>query len=100
MNVVESLGFDNISASYVSSLASELNAGVKSFLEGKIDRPMKFIYIDATYFKVSEGGKYRNKARHVCIGIDPEGRREILSCCKHRLNIVHFRRNIHYLGLW
>ncbi len=51
MNVVESLGVENISASYVSTLASELDASVKSFLERKIDRPMKFIYIDATCFK-------------------------------------------------
>lgn len=80
MNVVESLGIGNISASYVSSLASELDAGVKSFLERSIERPMKFIYIDATYFKVREDGKYRNKALYVCIAIDSEGRREILSC--------------------
>ena len=78
-NIVENLGMENVSASYVSSLASELDAGVKSFLERNIERPMKFIYIDATYFKVREDGKYRNRALYVCIGINPEGRREILS---------------------
>ncbi len=40
---------------------------------------MKFIYIDATYFKVREDSKYRNKALYVCIGIDDEGKREIIS---------------------
>ena len=80
MNVVESLGVENISASYVSALASELDAKVKSFLERSIDRPMKFIYIDATYFKIRENGRYGNKALYVCIGIDSDGRREILSC--------------------
>jgi transposase-like protein len=80
MNVVESLGVENISASYVSTLASELDARVKSFLERSIDRPMKFIYIDATYFKIRENGRYGNKALYVCIGIDSDGRREILSC--------------------
>ena len=79
MNVVESLGVENISASYVSTLASELDANVKSFLERPIESPMKFIYIDATYFKVREDGTYGNKALYVCIGINPEGRREILS---------------------
>ena len=78
-NVVENLGMENVSASYVSSLSAELDATVKSFLERSIDRPMKFIYIDATYFKVRDDGKYRNKALYVCIGINPEGRREILS---------------------
>ena len=80
MNVVESLGVENISASYVSTLASELDSKVKSFLERRIDRTMKFIYIDATYFKIREDGKYGNKALYVCIGIDSEGKREILSC--------------------
>ena len=80
MNVVESLGVENVSASYVSTLASELDARVKSFLERSIDRDMKFIYIDATYFKVRENGMYGNKALYVCIGIDSDGRREILSC--------------------
>ena len=79
MNVIESLGVENISASYVPALASELDARVKSFLERRIDRPMKFIYIDATYFKIREDGRYGNKALYVCIGIDSEGRREILS---------------------
>ena len=53
---------------------------MKSFLERKIDMPMKFIYIDATYFKTREDGRYGNRALYVCIGIDSEGRREILSC--------------------
>jgi transposase-like protein len=78
-NVVENLGMENVSASYVSSLSAELDATVKSFLERPIESPMKFIYIDATYFKVRDDGKYRNKALYVCIGINPEGRREILS---------------------
>jgi putative transposase len=78
-NVVENLGMENVSASYVSKLASDLDAEVKTFLERHIESPMKFIYIDATYFKVREDGKYGNKALYVCIGINPEGRREILS---------------------
>ena len=77
--VVESLGLEKVSPSYVSSLSAELDASVKSFLERSIDKPMKFIYIDATYFKVREDGKYRNKALYVCIGVNTEGRREILS---------------------
>lgn len=40
---------------------------------------MKFIYIDATYFKVREEGRYRNKDLYLCIGVNSEGRREILS---------------------
>ena len=75
-NVVESLDLENVYASYVSSLYAEFDATVKSFLERSIDRPMKFIYIDATNFKVRDDGKYRNKALCVGIGINlkEEGR--------------------------
>lgn len=79
MNVVKSLGMGNVSASYVSSLASGLDANVKLFLERTIESPMRFIYIDATYFRVREDGIYRNKSIYVCIGINSEGRREIVS---------------------
>ncbi len=50
--VVESPGLEKVSSSYVSSLASELDERVKSFLERTIEKTMKFIYIDGTYFKV------------------------------------------------
>ena len=82
-SIVENLGMENVSASYVSALASELDSRVRGFLERPIESPMKFIYIDATYFKVRENGKYRSKALYVCIGINPEGRREILSARLH-----------------
>ncbi|SIM61696.1 IS256 family transposase [Cuniculiplasma divulgatum] len=83
MNVVRSLGMENVSASYVSSLASGLDANVKTFLERPIESPMKFMYIDATYFKIREDGRYSNKALYVCIGINSEGKREILSARLH-----------------
>jgi len=83
MSVVQSLGVENISASYVSTLSSELDSKVKSFLERSIESPMKFIYIDAPYFKVREDGAYGKKALYVYIGINPEGRREILSARLH-----------------
>ena len=70
---------ENVSASYVSTLAFELDSRVKEFLERPIESPMKFIYIDATYFKMRENGKYRSMALYVCIGFNPEGKREILS---------------------
>jgi len=70
---------ENVSASYVSALASELDERVRGFLERPIESHMKFIYIDATYFKVRENGKYGSKALYVCLGINSERRREILS---------------------
>jgi putative transposase len=73
--IIESLGLKNVSASYVSSLSSELDKSVKEFMERKIEGKIKYIYIDATYFKIRDSGKYCNKALYICIGINPEGRR-------------------------
>ena len=70
---MESLGVENISASYVSTPAFGLDARVKSFLERSIDRPMKFICIDVAYFRIKENGIYGNKALYVYIGIDSDG---------------------------
>ena len=77
--VVESLGMENVSASYVSTLTSELDEKVKAFTGKPIESQIKFLYIDATYFKVRDSGKYRNKTLYVGIGINPDGRREILA---------------------
>lgn len=78
-NIVESLRMENVSASYVSTPASELDGRVREFLDRRIESPMRFIYIDATDFKMREDEKYSNKALYVCIGINSEVRREILS---------------------
>ena len=44
MNAVQSSGIENISASYVPALASDLDANVKSFLERRIDRVYLFSF--------------------------------------------------------
>ena len=48
------------------------------FLERKIDGAYKFIYIDETYLKIRNNGRYRNKAIYICVGINSDGYREIL----------------------
>ena len=62
----------------MSSLSSRLDKTVNEFLEWKIDEAYKFIYIDGTYLKIRDNGRYRNKATYICIGINSEGYREIL----------------------
>ena len=75
--VVQSLDVQ-VSASYVSSLSSRLDKTVNEFLERKIDGEYKFIYIDGTYLKIRNNGRYRNKAIYICVGINSDGYREIL----------------------
>ena len=75
--VIKSLDVQ-VSPSYVSSLSSRLDKTVNEFLERKIDGEYKFIYIDGTYLKIRDNGRYRNKAIYICVGINSDGYREIL----------------------
>ncbi|WP_393971862.1 transposase [Oxyplasma meridianum] len=52
----------NVSASYISSLSSQLDASARTFMERWIEQPMKFICIDATHLKIMDAGKYGNKS--------------------------------------
>jgi len=62
----------------VSRIAKELDEKVAEFLKRPIERPIPYIYVDASYFKVRDGGKYVTKALLIVTGIRDDGCREIL----------------------
>ena len=76
--VVSHLGVERLSASTVSRIAKELDEKVAEFLKRPIERPMPYIYVDASYFKVRDSGKYVTKAFIIITGIRDDGYREIL----------------------
>lgn len=76
--VVAHLGVERLSASTVSRIAKELDEKVAEFLRRPIERPIPYIYVDASYFKVRDGGKYVTKAFLIATGIRDDGYREIL----------------------
>lgn len=77
-SIINSLGV-NVSPEYVSSLNKDLDTRVKEFLENRIDDKIVYLYIDATYFKVRENGKYKSMALYTSIGVNSNGIRQILS---------------------
>ena len=77
-NIISNLGV-NVSPEYVSSLNKDLDTKVKEFLETGIDDKIKYLYIDASYFKVRENSKYRSMALYTSIGVNSNGIRQILS---------------------
>ena len=77
-NIINNLGV-NVSPEYVSSLNKDLDAKVKEFLETRIEEQIRYLYIDATYFKVRKNSKYRSMALYVSIGVNSNGIRQILS---------------------
>jgi Transposase and inactivated derivatives len=76
--VVAHLGVERLSASTVSRIAKELDGKIAEFLKRPIERPIPYIYVDASYFKVRDGGKYVTKAFLIVTGIRDDGYREIL----------------------
>lgn len=77
-NVVAEIGIENISASNVSRIAKELDQAVDEFLKRRIELPIRYLFVDATYFKVRSGGRYSNTALLVATGVREDGFREIL----------------------
>ncbi len=76
--IVAHLGVERLSASTVSRIAKELDEKVEEFLKRPIERPIPYIYVDASYFKVRDSGKYVTKAFLIVTGIRDDGYREIL----------------------
>ncbi len=76
--VISHLGVSQISPSYVSKIAQELDERVKSFLERPIDSHIPYLFVDASYFKVRDGIQYVTKALLVVVGVREDGYREIL----------------------
>lgn len=77
-DVISHLGVERLSASTVSRISKELDEKVEEFLKRPIERPIPYIFVDASYFKVRDGGKYVTKAFLIITGIRDDGHREIL----------------------
>ncbi|CAM3762042.1 IS256 family transposase [Erysipelothrix urinaevulpis] len=77
--VVEELCGTSVSKSFVSTLTSELDLMVNSFLNRPLERKYPFIFSDVLYIKVRESGRVISKAFHVVLGINDIGERELLS---------------------
>lgn len=78
-NVISHLGVNQVSASYVSKVAQELDGKVTEFMERSIDSYIPYLFVDASYFKVRDSVRYVNKALLVVVGVRTDGHREILA---------------------
>ena len=71
-------GLTGISKSQVSRLCEEIDGKVKAFLERPIEGDWPYLWIDATYLKVRRGGRIVSVAVIIAIGVNGDGRREVL----------------------
>src|SRR5437588_448727 len=77
-DLVKAMGMTGISKSQVSRLCEEIDGRVKEFLNRPIEGSWPYVWIDATYVKVREGGRIVSVATIVAVGVNTEGRREVL----------------------
>lgn len=77
-DLVQALGGTGISKSEVSRLVQEVGERVAEFLERRLESEFPYVWLDATYSKVRDGGRIVSKAAVVAVGLSKEGRREIL----------------------
>ena len=77
-NVIRELDINDMSKSTISRIAGELDEEIREFLSRPIELEVPYVFLDATYFKVRNGGRYINKAVFIAYGINSEGIREIL----------------------
>lgn len=79
--LVRALGMEGISKSEVSRLCAELDRGVKAFRERRLDEHRyPYLWLDARYEKVREGGRIVSMALLVAIAVNERGEREVLGC--------------------
>jgi putative transposase len=77
-DLVKAMGMSGISKSQVSRLCEEIDVKVKAFLDRPIEGECPYIWIDATYLKVRRGGRIVSVAAIIAVGVNADGRREVL----------------------
>mgnify|MGYP006274142011 CR=1 FL=1 len=77
-DLVQAMGMSGISKSQVSALCQDIDGRVNSFLERPITGEWPYLWLDATYLKVREGGRVVSIAAIIATAVNQEGRREIL----------------------
>ena len=76
--LVQAMGMTGISKSQVSKLCKEIDERVTSFLERPLEGEWPYVWLDATYLKVRQGGRTVSVAAIIAVAANTDGRREII----------------------
>jgi transposase-like protein len=77
-DLVKALGMSGISKSQVSRLCAEIDEKVKAVLSRRSRATGPYLWIDATDVKVRQNGRIASVAVIVAVGVNRDGRREVL----------------------
>src|SRR6187551_2094133 len=77
-DLVKAMGMTGISKSQVSRQCCEIDGKIGAFLDRPLEGEWPYIWLDATYLKVRDGGRIVSVAAIIAVAVDTEGRREIV----------------------
>ena len=77
-DLVRAMGGTGVSKSQVSRLCEEIDARVKAFLDRPLEGDWPYLWLDATYVKVRRNHRIVSVAVIVAVGVNTDGRREVL----------------------
>ena len=77
--IPEELCGHGFSASSVSAVTVQLDEGLERFMKRRLTEEYAYLILDARYERVREDGVIKSRAVLVAIGIDWEGRRQVLA---------------------
>ncbi|WP_043452970.1 IS256 family transposase [Granulibacter bethesdensis] len=77
-DLVKAMGMSGITKSQVSRLCEEIDVRVKAFLDRPIEGDWPYVWVDATYLKVRQAGRIVSVAVTIAVGVNGDGRREVL----------------------
>lgn len=102
-NLVQAMGMSGISKSQVSRLCGEIDEKVQTFLNRPLEGDWPYVWLDATYVKVRQGGRIVSVAVTIAIGVNNDGRREVLGmavgCSEAETFWTEFLRTLARRGL-
>jgi putative transposase len=76
--LVKAMGMSGISKSQVSRLCEEIDGKIGAFLDRPLEGDWPYLWLDATYVKVREQGRIVSVALIIAVGVNGDGRREVL----------------------
>src|SRR6266446_322012 len=76
--LVKAMGMEGISKSQVSRLVEEIDGKIAAFLDRPLEGEWPYVWLDATYVKARRDGHVVSVAVIVAVGVNGDGRREVL----------------------
>jgi transposase-like protein len=77
-DLVKAMGGSGVSKSQVSRLCEEIDEKVNAFLTRPLEGEWPYVWLDATYVKVRKNNRIVSTAVIVAVGVNTDGRREVL----------------------